>query len=134
MIWQTIRGVSFQISPEDLSIVSGARWSLDPKGYVRTTEYRPRLLHRILIPEVPVGFCVDHINWDKLDNRRENLRVISFRENNLNHKNLFAGVSFHKASGKWRAYAYYYKKQISLGLFNTYQEALHARQQYSPRT
>ena len=43
------------------------------------------LLHRLLMG-FPVGFCVDHIDGDGLNNRRENLRIASRRLNNLNRR------------------------------------------------
>jgi|SRR6185369_12423163 len=55
-------------------------------------------LHRWLLGE-PAGLVVDHINGDTLDNRRENLRAVSNRDNIRNMRNsprqqrgLFKGV------------------------------------------
>jgi hypothetical protein len=38
------------------------------------------------IMKPPLGMVVDHINGDRLDNRRENLRIANHRQNGLNRK------------------------------------------------
>ena len=49
------------------------------------------------------GYITDHINSDPLDNRRENLQVISVRVNNMKKRTTATpGVSFEKDSGKYR--------------------------------
>lgn len=42
-------------------------------------------LHRFLL-NPPKDKVVDHINWNTLDNRRENLRICTIQENGLNKK------------------------------------------------
>ncbi len=48
------------------------------------------------IMKPPLGMVVDHINGDRFDNRRENLRITNHRQNGLNRKTRnssgFAGV------------------------------------------
>ncbi|MCX5632610.1 MAG: HNH endonuclease signature motif containing protein [Phycisphaerae bacterium] len=52
----------------------------------------------------PPDSVVDHINGDRLDNRRENLRITNHRQNGLNRKPRnntgFAGVSIYTIKGK----------------------------------
>jgi len=38
-------------------------------------------IHRVLIPSVPAGHVVDHINGDTFDNRKTNLEVVTRAEN-----------------------------------------------------
>jgi hypothetical protein len=72
---------------------------------------------------------VDHINGVRDDNRWQNLREATWAEQCQNTKRLvsntsgFVGVSFHKASKKWRAYISVNRKQHSLGSYKTADEA-----------
>jgi len=70
---------------------------------------------------------LDHINGDKLDNRIENLRLVSNRENCQNkesHRNgRLQGCCFHKRGNKWLARIRINGKNIGLGFFNTEIEA-----------
>jgi len=71
------------------------------------------------------GYQVDHINHQTLDNRKENLNVVTNRQNQQNQENQkpksskYPGVSWHKASKKWRADITIDGKQKHLGLFPT---------------
>jgi hypothetical protein len=69
---------------------------------------------------------IDHINQNKLDNRIENLREVTQSQNQLNNK--ARGCSFHKARCKWEARIRINSKLISLGYFNTEEEAHFAYQ------
>jgi len=81
-------------------------------------------LHR-WITNAPIGKVVDHINHNTLDNRRENLRVVTHSENSQNRKGAdtdsrcgIRGVSWHKHNNKWQAALTVNKKRISLGYFS----------------
>jgi hypothetical protein len=71
---------------------------------------------------------VDHINGDTLDNRRENLRVVSQRQNTQNRHNKmtsnYPGVSLHR--GKWIAHILVNGEQKHLGIFKDEREAAKA--------
>lgn len=68
---------SSKISLEDIEKVKGHRWTTNGNGYVRTFEgTSPLYLHR-LITNCPADLEVDHINHDRSDNRRENLRAVT---------------------------------------------------------
>ena len=108
------------------------RWAFS-QGYAIRSRYS---LHRQIV-EKAVGRklsrqeVVDHINRNKLDNRRENLRVVSHSVNAMNRDYVkkgasgVKGVTYLKSSNKWRATVYcdgIYK----LGIFNTKEEAIEA--------
>lgn len=97
---------------------------------------RPETLHSILV-EAPKGAHIDHINGDKLDNRRENLRVVTPQRNQVNRKRLnrnntsgVRGVNYvpHLSQrSPWRAQLTANGKNYYLGLFATKGEAIAAR-------
>ncbi|MHB8674642.1 MAG: HNH endonuclease [Candidatus Limnocylindrales bacterium] len=53
--------------------------------YARTSNKYSRFLHRAII-KAPRGKQVDHINGNTLDNRRENLRIVTNQQNQFNKK------------------------------------------------
>jgi hypothetical protein len=114
-----------QVSDEDYSKISKRRWQYHSKGYAISGG---DLMHRVIM-EVKKGQYVDHVNGNKLDNRRENLRVCTLSQNNMNRKGYngktskYKGVSRHKQTGKWIACITVKKKQTYIGLFVTQEDA-----------
>jgi hypothetical protein len=70
---------------------------------------------------------IDHINGVRIDNKIENLRDVTIRENNQNvnrHRNgSLVGCCFRKKYNNWEANIKINGKQKYLGVFNTEQEA-----------
>jgi hypothetical protein len=88
-------------------------------------------MHRELI-NASSEMQVDHINLDKLNNSKANLRVCTRYENQLN-KSLtknntsgFKGVSWRKKDKKWKAQISVDKKTIFIGLFDNIIDAANA--------
>lgn len=75
---------------------------------------------------------IDHINGDRQDNRIENLRAVTNKENSRNAKTPknntsgVCGVTWHKASGKWMAGIRVDGKRKHLGLFRAKRAAAEA--------
>lgn len=68
---------------------------------------------------------IDHIDGDRLNNRIENLREATRKENTLNtgmrtnNTSGYKGVSWNKRAGKWSSEAWMNGKKNYLGLFLT---------------
>lgn len=78
------------VSECDFEILNKLKWHKNKTGYAKgNTE--PGLIHRYIYKEImkieltPKNI-IDHINSDRLDNRRENLRIVNHTENARNHK------------------------------------------------
>lgn len=72
------------VDVDDIERVSAHRWTLNDNGYVRTYNgTKPVYLHRF-ISNYDGPLTVDHIDRDKLNNRKDNLRIVSQAVNNLN--------------------------------------------------
>lgn len=86
-------------------------------------------LHRWIM-NCPKHLEVDHINHNTLDNRKCNLRKVTTRGNQLNKRNNTSGcpgVRWHSQGKKWNARITIKGKEKSLGMFNTFEEAVKAR-------
>lgn len=113
--------------------------SLNGGGYVELQCKRWRLYgHRVAWclthKEWPKG-QLDHINGVRDDNRIENLRAVTNKENHKNmkrHKDSTSGVTgvyWNKRAKKWQAYICVSSKQLYLGVFKYLVDAETARKE-----
>lgn len=75
-----------KVDPIDASWLRNWRWSVNPDGYAYRVSGRTLPLHRVLLGlmDAPRWVMSDHINRDRLDNRRVNLRPATPAENRAN--------------------------------------------------
>lgn len=120
---------------EDWEKLKNHGWRLGDTGYAqcgidnKTTKFHIKIMGR------RKGLVIDHINRNRLDNRRCNLRFVTQEVNTLNrsvqsnNKCGVKGVSKHKGTGLWEAIITVKGKQYHLGLHKTIQEAEKARKE-----
>jgi hypothetical protein len=116
------------VSPEDAPLLN-IRFQLHPKGYVHARQGR---LHRLVL-NAPVGLIVDHINHDKMDNRRPNLRLVTDAQSVRNRKKLRRNsaaaspyIGVHRNGAGWIARIVVNGKRRSFGTYPTQIEAAKA--------
>ena len=131
----TCAGDRFVIDTSDLGKVENYCWRVDKHGYVvanarNGTNQTVRIYHLIL--SILPGAIVDHKDWDKLNNKKSNLRIANKSQNNTNIKRKcnntsgYTGVKKTK-SGSYVAQISFNKKKIYLGTFKTLEEAVKVR-------
>ena len=112
-------------------LMAMGRWSLTKKGYaVHWTTINGRrkalYMHRVIL-DAPPDLQVDHINQDRLDNRRANLRFATRTQNNANRGTLrsnssgFRGVN--RNGNQWETRIRYHGQRIYLGSFSDLTQA-----------
>ena len=112
-------------------------------GYYQVILYKYRKIkgfnvHQLVamafLNHIPCGYklVVDHINDNPLDNRVDNLHIITQRENckktQGKYSSKYKGVSWFKQINKWRADIFINGKNNYLGRFDTEEEASQAYQ------
>lgn len=116
------------VDAADVPLVQGRSWfrfGVPTKAYAATrVDGKIMSLHRFLM-NAPPDKHVDHKNGDGLDNRRDNLRLATPKENGANVRKAvgrsgYVGVQQHRG-GK-----YFATIQLNIGTFDTAEEAARA--------
>ena len=120
--------VKIQIDQEDYDkYLKGKTLYLSNKGYAIQNNTG---IHRIIMGIVDnKDVQIDHINHDPLDNRRQNLRIVTPQQNAYN-KNIYknngtgyTGVHFYKPTQKYMSYIKAGEKRKHLGYFEKIEDA-----------
>ena len=116
------------VDEQDAELVRSHKWQVNPRYVMASIESRTVYLHR-LIMNAPKGMCVDHINGNRLDNRRANLRLVTQAQNLQNRRGAQSTSStgirgvFPFYNNRYRARIWVNGRGISLGCFDTAEEA-----------
>lgn len=110
------------VDDNDFKELSKYKWYLNTKGYAVSMLQ----LSRVVL-SAPEKMFVDHINGNRLDNRKKNLRLATLSENAKNRKMNVENISGFKGITKhgrgWRAKIVSDGKRYNLGTFLTKEEA-----------
>lgn len=116
-----------KIDLADVERVKQCAWSKATKGYVYCNKLKV-YLHVFLLGKKD-GLQIDHINRDRLDNRKSNLRRVTQGQNSRNSKihidnrSGYKGVHFDEGTNKFRSRIYVDGKSIHLGVFHNAKDA-----------
>ena len=132
-------GIKFFVDKDDYGrFVKGYSFAMNNYGYAQYSSTKDglchKLLHRVIMGN-PEDMVIDHVNRDKLNNCRSNLRICTNQQNQMkrgkskNNKTGVIGVSWHKSSEKWQATIRLNNKEIYLGCFDDLEDASQARKE-----
>lgn len=148
--WKEVTGYNGRYLVSDLgnviSLFKGKRReltkTLNHKGYYRVAlsmngKMRRIFIHRLVVQEFlnhytynSMELVIDHINEVKTDNRLENLRLITNRENcsrsKKNKTSKYTGVYYSKTHNKWVAQIRVKGNGKYIGIFNNEIDAANA--------
>ena len=85
-------------------------------------------MHRLLMNE-PAGFDIDHIDHNKLNNQKNNLRIVTRSQNMMNRlkgkncSSIYKGVCWKGEINKWSVQIMIDNKYIHIGVFKIEEEA-----------
>jgi hypothetical protein len=113
---------------EDIALLGSRRLSVGSHGYAQVWDRKTvTLVHRwVLGLERGDRRIGDHVNGNKLDNRRSNLRIVDASGSSQNvsgrGRSRFRGVYLTR-QGRWQAKVKFQGESHSLGVFGTEEEA-----------
>jgi hypothetical protein len=132
----TGRGKYALVDDIDFERVRNLRWHVSWDGYVVRKPIingkQTRVwLHRLIL-DPPKGMEIDHVNGNKLDNRRLNIRVCTHQQNLRNralpktNTSGFKGVRWHKRDQLWYAQTHIGNKYVHFGSYKNLKDAVNA--------
>lgn len=110
------------VDDEDFKWLNQWKWCFAGGYAVRSCNGKTVYMHRVIM-SVPKDKEVDHVDGNKLDNRKFNLRLVTHQQNIFNcssHKNStskFRGISWEKGKNRWRGDIQIDGHNIFLGYF-----------------
>jgi hypothetical protein len=135
VIGTTNSGVKFIFDYEDYSVVSQYTWCIN-NGYLMTWD--SELKRNIYLHQLIMGthisrdknLVVDHINRQRLDNRKKNLRLVTYQGNSRNcsiskrNTSCYTGVTWNIGKNRWQATIRIDGKLIMLGMTKDLEQAV----------
>ena len=124
---------------EDYNLIKDYYWQENKYGYVVSQIQNNGIITGLRINRLIMGLesgdkrIVDHIKHNLLDNRKSQLRIVTYSQNGqnqkINSKNTsgYTGVCWSKTHNKWRAHIKLNGKQIFLGYHTDINNAINAR-------
>lgn len=133
----TLGETEFLFDIEDLPVIRGRDWYRDKDGYLASSYiFNGKrcflMFHRIIMNARPQQF-IDHINKNRADNRKQNLRLCTCTKSNRNrgrystNKSGVTGVYYDKRRQKWVASITYNNRKLYIGRFKNKDDAVLAR-------
>lgn len=116
-----------KIDLDDVEKCSYIRWRINNNGYI-IKSVNTMLHNYVMCKDIKyINLDTDHIDHDKLNNRKDNLRFITRSENLFNRQIKGKGVYFNKQVNKYQAYIKINGINNYLGLYENEEDALTAR-------
>lgn len=138
-IGYTGNGEEFYCDLEDYDKIKDYCWE-NSNGYMITGDKNNRskniIMHRLIMDCSENDTAVDHINHNRKDNRKINLRICTDSQNNMNHvlrkdnSTGVTGVYYDKRINKWYSQIKIKgRKRITLGYFENKEDAIKTRKE-----
>lgn len=127
---QLTRGATTYVDDEDFEMLNAFKWHCTNSGYASRSVYnsKTRTMERVYMHRTILGVTdpkqqVDHLSGDRLDNRRQNLRLATSSQNQANSpkkgnkSSRFKGVTWNATGKRWMAVIIVDGKNKYLGTF-----------------
>ena len=134
-IGYTSKGDEFYFDLDDYNLIKDYCW-FSSHDYICTLidgEIVP--IYRVVLNVTNPQMLVDHRNHNKADNRKNNLRIATDSQNNMNKSKQsnntsgVTGVVWYKFTNKWKSQIKINGKNIHLGYFSNFNDAVKARKE-----
>lgn len=126
----------FYIDIDDYNKIKKYSWYENEDGYLMSRINNKLIrLHRFIMSVEDSKVLIDHINHNTLDNRKNNLRVVTRSQNNMNkelsdnNNSGVTGVIWDKSRMKWMAYITINYNRKHLGYFDEFEDAVKSRKE-----